>query len=89
METAHARELRKAKQVAHYALKTRSQSSRDVKHLGLKSMISNQILRKYSRNRVLKKVRSVKLTVPSQGIKVLRELRTLIIPCLGARARAR
>jgi putative transposase len=46
-------------------------------------MISNQILRKYSRNRVIKKVRSVKLTVPSQGVRVLRKLRTLIIPCLG------
>jgi putative transposase len=76
-------ELRKAEQVASFALKSRTQSSRDVKHFGLKSMISNQILRKYSRNRVLKKVRSVKLTVPSQGIKIHRELRTLIIPCLG------
>lgn len=75
-------ELRKAEQVANFALKTRTQSSRDVKHFGLKSMISNQILRKYSRNRVIKKVRSVKLTIPSQGVRVLRELRTLIIPCL-------
>jgi len=75
-------ELRKAERVANFALKTRTQSSRDVKHLGLKSMISNQILRKYSRNRVLKKVRSVKLTVPSQGVRVLRELRKLVIPCL-------
>ena len=75
-------ELRKAEQVAYYALKTRTQSSRDVKHIGLKSMISNQILRKYSRNRVLKKVRSVKLTVPSQGVKVHREQKILVIPCL-------
>lgn len=76
-------ELRKAERVANFALKTRTQSSYDVKHLGLKSMISNQILRKYSRNRVLKEIRSVKLTIPSQGVRVLRELRTLIIPCLG------
>lgn len=75
-------ELGKAEQVATFALRTRSQSSHDVKHLGLKSMISNQILRKYSRNRVLKGVHSVKLTVPSQGVRILRELRILIIPCL-------
>jgi putative transposase len=75
-------ELRKAEQVATFALRTRSQSSHDVKHLGLKSMISNQILRKYSQNRVLKEIRSVKLTIPSQGVRVLRELRKLVIPCL-------
>ena len=75
-------ELRKARRVAEYTLKTGSISSHDVKHLGLKSMISNQILRKYSRNRVLKEIRSVKLTIPSQGVRVLRGLRTLIIPCL-------
>jgi putative transposase len=76
-------ELRKAEKVATFALRTRSQSSHDVKHLGLKSMISNQILRKYSRNRVLKEVHSVKLTIPSQGVRILRELRTLRIPCLN------
>jgi putative transposase len=46
-------ELRRAEQVARFALMTRTQSTKDVKHLGLKSMISNQILRKYSRNRAL------------------------------------
>jgi len=76
-------ELRRADQVARFALKTRTQSSRDVKHFGLKSMISNQVLRKYSRNRILKKVHSVQLTVPSQGVRILREQKTLKIPCLG------
>jgi putative transposase len=76
-------ELRKAEQVATFALKTRSQSSHDVRHLGLKSIISNQVLRKISRNHAIKGVHSVKLTVPSQGVKVLRDLRTLKIPCLG------
>jgi len=62
-------ELKKAKQVAEYALKTKSRSSKDVKHIGLKSAISNQILKKYSSNKVLKRINSVKLTVPSQSIK--------------------
>ena len=76
-------ELRRARQVADFAVKTGALSSRDVRHLGLKSMISNQVLRKYSRNRALRSVRSVKLTIPSQGIRVLRELRALEIPCLN------
>ena len=59
-------ELRKAKQVARFAVRHRSFSSRDVKHIGLKSMIVNQILRKYCRNRSIKRVRSVKLTIPTR-----------------------
>ena len=75
-------ELGKAVQVAEHALRTRTLSSKDVKHLGLKSIIANQILRKYSRNRVLKRIKNVKLIIPSQGVRVLRELRILIISCL-------
>ena len=75
-------ELGKARQVANFALKTRTQSSRDVKHIGLKSMISNQILRKYSRNRVLKEVHNVKLTIPSQGVKVDQDTHTIYLSCL-------
>ncbi|MGA8163578.1 MAG: transposase [Waddliaceae bacterium] len=62
-------ELEKGKQVALFALKTKSRSSKDVKHIGLKSAIANQILKKYSSNKKLKKISSVKLTVPSQSIK--------------------
>ena len=63
-------ELAKAKQVALVAKKTKTRSSKDVKQIGLPSAISNQILRKYSSNKKLKRINSVKLTIPSQGIKL-------------------
>jgi len=85
-KTKHGRdlstELVKAKQVAQFALRTRTLTSKDVKHIGLKSVIANQILRKYSRNKVLKRVSRVKLTIPSQGIKVDRDTKSIYIPCL-------
>jgi len=46
----------------------------------LKSAIANQVLRKYSRNRKLKRVGNVKLTVPSQSIRAIEA--QLQIPCL-------
>ncbi len=61
-------ELKKAKNVALFAIKTRSLSSKDVKQFGLKSIIANQVLRKYSRNKKCKQVRRVKLTIPNQGL---------------------
>jgi putative transposase len=62
-------ELAKAKEVAQFAIGNRVQSTKHVKHIGLKSVIANQILRKYSRNRKAKIARRVKLTLPQQGIK--------------------
>ena len=46
----------------------------------MKSAIANQVLRKYSRNRKLKRVGNVKLTVPSQSIRAIEA--QLQIPCL-------
>jgi IS605 OrfB family transposase len=73
-------ELRKAKQIAEFAVKTKSRSSKDVKHFGLKSVIANQILKKYASNKKIKSVKSVKLTIPSQAIKL--ENNFIRIPCL-------
>lgn len=75
-------ELIKANKVAQFALKHKMFSSKDVKHIGLKSMIANQILRKYGRNKKIKKVRRVNLTIPNQGIKVDKKARIIRIPCL-------
>jgi len=75
-------ELRKAKQVAEFGIKQKTLSSKDVKHIGLKSMISNQILRKYVKNKKVKSIKSVKLTIPNQGIKVEKRSRKITIPCL-------
>lgn len=77
-----SKQLDKAKQVAEFAIKYRSLSSKDVKHIGLKSMISNQILRKYSKNRKCKKISRVNLIIPSQGIKVDKEKRKIRVPCM-------
>jgi putative transposase len=73
-------ELQKARQIAEFALKTKARSSKTVKQFGLKSAIANQVLRKYSCNKKLKRVGSVKLTVPSQSIRA--EEAQLQIPCL-------
>jgi putative transposase len=75
-------ELRKAKQVAEFGIKQKTLSSKDVKQFGLKSMISNQILRKYVKNKKVKSIKSIKLTIPNQGIKVDKENHKITIPCI-------
>ena len=74
-------ELQKAKKIAQFAIIHHSRSSKDVKHIGLKSAISNQILKKYHSCKI-KKVKSVKLTVPAQGIKCDRQKQEIWVPCL-------
>ena len=78
--TDFGKELAMAIKIALYALEHKSVSSADVKHIGLKSMIANQVLRKYSRSKTVKQVRSVNLTIPSQGIKVVDN--NIVIPCV-------
>ena len=75
-------ELAKARKIAEFTLRQRTFSSKDVKHIGLKSMIANQILRKYGRNKKIKRVRSVNLIIPGQGIKVDKSTKVIRIPCL-------
>lgn len=69
-----------------YSVKTSTSSKPlsfwDARHIGLKFIISNQILRKYSRNGNIKSVKNVKLIIPRQGIRINKEEKTLWIPSL-------
>lgn len=73
-------ELQKARKIAEFAIKYRILSSSAVKHIGLKSVISCQILRKYGRDKKAKTVTSVNLIIPNQGIKTKGQ--NVYIPCL-------
>lgn len=77
-----SKELTQARKISEFAIKTKSNSSKDVKHLGLKSTIANQILRKYRRSGI-KRTSSVKLTIPGQSIKFDNKTKLAKIPCLN------
>jgi len=77
-----SRELGLARRVAEFAIANRDKlSTKHVAHLGLKSVIANQILRKYGRNRKAKAAKSVNLTVPNQGIQY--KDKVIVISSLG------
>jgi putative transposase len=63
-----SKELEQARKIAEFCIINRVQSSSKVKQFGLKSILSNQILRKYGRNKGCKKISNVNLIVPAQGI---------------------
>jgi putative transposase len=77
-----SQELVKAKMIAEYVIKNHPLSLNDVKHFGLKMIVAKQILRKYSRNKNIKHVRRIKLTIPSKGINVKKDEREIHIPSL-------
>ena len=74
-------ELKKAKEVAEFAIKNRDKlSTKYVKAIGLQAAISCQILRKYGRRKNCKKINKIKLIVPHQHLKYYNNLIT--ITCL-------
>ncbi len=79
--------FQKAYEVALYAKSQqgiKTPTSKDVKGIGLKSEISNQILRKYHSNKTLKTIKKdkVKLTIPGQNLKLSKENKNIYISCL-------
>jgi len=80
-ERDFSREIGLARKVAEFAIANRDKlSTKHVSHFGLKSVIANQILRKYGRNKKAEAVKAVNLTIPNQGIKY--QDNTIAIPSL-------
>ncbi len=78
--TDFSKELAIAKKVAEFSIGRKYCTSKDVKHLGLKSEISNAVMRKYGRSKTLKEVRNVKLACPGRGVKINQNI--LTVRCL-------
>ncbi len=80
----YTKELEIARQVAIWAINNKFRtSSKHVKHLGLKSAISCQILRKYGMIKKTKKVSRVKLTIPGANRNIQIIDNQIYIPCLN------
>jgi len=74
-------ELRKAKQVARFAINNKFKiTTKHVKQFGLKAAISNQIIRKYGNDKKSKDVKNIKLVIPNYHVKVKENI--VYIPCL-------
>lgn len=74
-------ELKKAIKIANFAIKNKDKlSSANVSDIGLPSAISNQILRKYGRNKKCKKINAnnIKLVATNQSIKIKNNKITIV-----------
>jgi transposase len=80
--TDFSTELKQAFKIAEFAVRNpKCRTSKDVKEFGLKSAISNQILKKYGNQKTIKRVHNVNLVVPNQAIKVDKDNRTIrVVP---------
>jgi putative transposase len=80
--TDFSTELKQAFRIAEFAVRNpKCRTSKDVKEFGLKSAISNQILKKYGNQKTIKQVHNVNLVVPNQAIKVDKDNRTIrVVP---------
>lgn len=76
--------LQTAKDVALFAVKNRCKSTKLTTSAfkGFPSAIANQIINKYVKNKKLKRIYSVKLTVPGQSIEWLKNNQEIYISCL-------
>ena len=76
-------QLSQAKEIAKFAIKNKDKlSSKYVSYIGLNSVISNQILRKYGGNKKIKKISRIKLIIPNQGLQVNTDNKTIYISSL-------